>query len=219
MTTTRYTRLTAWLIAAWFAISFTASALHLFVTPPGRPPLPILVAVLLPITLFTGWYLRSNKFRSYVLSLSPRIVTILHAWRIAGFVFLVLATYGILPRLFALPAGWGDITIGITAPFVAYTLATPSHRRVFNFWHLLGITDLVTAVSLGGLTAFLGASQVSAAASAPIVFPMATLPLSLIPTFAVPLLLILHIISITQARHWVEEPTSAIRQKPAPLMV
>jgi hypothetical protein len=214
MTTTRYPRLTTLLLAAWFALSLTASALHLFVTPPGRPPLPILVAVLLPITVFTVWYLRSNQFRSYVLSLSPRLVTILHAWRIGGFVFLVLATYGILPRLFALPAGWGDIAIGVTAPFVAYKLATPNHRRAFILWNLLGITDLITAVSLGGLTSFLSASS---AANAPAVFPMASLPLSLIPTFAVPLLFILHIISITQARHWVQDPGPNLHEKLGPL--
>ncbi|MGE5204711.1 MAG: hypothetical protein ACM3PW_03785 [Chlamydiota bacterium] len=32
--------------------------------------------------------------------------------------------------------------------------------------------------------------------------PMAGLPLSLIPTFAVPLLALLHIICIAQAAHW-----------------
>jgi hypothetical protein len=32
--------------------------------------------------------------------------------------------------------------------------------------------------------------------------PMTVLPLSLIPTFAVPLLLILHLISIAQAKSW-----------------
>jgi riboflavin transporter FmnP len=35
---------------------------------------------------------------------------------------------------------------------------------------------------------------------------MTVLPMSLIPTFAVPLFLILHFISIAQARQWQEQP-------------
>lgn len=215
MTTSHYARLTAWLLAAWFALSLTASAFHLFLVPPGRPPLPILISVLLPLGVFSIWYLQSTGFRNYLLSLPPRILTLLHAWRVGGFVFLVLATYNILPRLFALPAGWGDIAIGVTAPFVAYRLATPAHRRLFIGWHLLGVADLVTAISLGALAPFLDPREL--AQNAPTSAPMATLPLSLIPTFIVPLLLILHIVSIAQARHWARERTPKLREKLGPL--
>ncbi|WP_051979692.1 hypothetical protein [Edaphobacter aggregans] len=215
MTTTRYAHLTGWLLAAWFALSLTASALHLFSVPPGRPPLPILIAVLAPLAIFSIWYLRSADLRGYLLSLSPRVLTLLHAWRIGGFVFLVLAAYNILPALFALPAGWGDIAIGVTAPFVAYRLATPAHKRTFIFWHILGITDLVLAVSLGALAPFLDPRQLAPNAVTPA--PMSTLPLSLIPTFAVPLLLILHIISIAQTRHWAEGRSPNLREKLGPL--
>jgi hypothetical protein len=166
--------------------------------------------VLLPLAIFTTWYLASSQFRGYILSLSPRLLTLLHSWRVVGFVFLVLASYNILPRLFALPAGWGDIAIGLTAPFVAYRLAVPAHRRIFIFWQLLGVADLVTAISLGALAPLLNPQQLAsnAATSA----PMAALPLSLIPTFFVPLLLILHSISIAQARRWAAEPDTRLRE-------
>lgn len=97
MTKTNYGRLTAGLIAAWFALSLLASALHLLQTPQGRPPLGLLLAVLTPIAVFSVWYLRSPAFRDYILSLDPRTLTMLHSWRIAGFVFVVLYAYGILP--------------------------------------------------------------------------------------------------------------------------
>jgi hypothetical protein len=54
--------------------------------------------------------------------------------------------------------------------------------------------DLVTAVGLGTT-----ARMVDPAGS---MAPMTTLPLSLVPTFFVPLLFILHIICISQARAW-----------------
>ncbi|HUJ95159.1 MAG TPA: hypothetical protein VLW84_07850 [Terriglobales bacterium] len=198
MRKTNYAKLTGGLIAAWFAFSLTASALHLFNTDPSRPPLALLLSVLVPLTAFFTWYGSSKPFREFVHSLNPRTVTLIHSWRVVGYTFLVLYTYHILPGIFALPAGWGDIAIGATAPFVAFKLANPNHRTSFIVWQLLGMTDLVLAISLGALSRFIVTESASAISTA----PMSVLPLSLIPTFGVPLLLILHIISIAQARRW-----------------
>jgi hypothetical protein len=205
MTSTNYTKITAGLITAWFTFSISASALHLFQTDPSRPPLPLLLAVLIPIVLFSLWYLGSKPFREFILSLNPQTLTTVQSWRIAGFVFLVLYTYHILPGIFALSAGWGDMAIGGTALIVARKLANPVHRKGFILWQLLGMTDLVMAITLGAIARFvmpqefLGPNGITTA-------PMTALPLSLIPTFAVPLFLILHIICIAQARRWSEQP-------------
>jgi hypothetical protein len=203
MTDSQYKKLTLGLITLWFAFSFTAAALHLYVTTPPRPPLPILLAVLAPIAVFLIWMTSSAAFRRFVLSLDPRLVTMLHAWRLGGFSFLVLYAYGILPGLFALPAGLGDMAIGVTAPFVAFRLIGANHRTRFLVWQTLGILDLVVAVSMGALSQFV-------LPLGPGAFPMAVLPLSLIPTFAVPLLLILHIISIAQVRSWNQSSYSSV---------
>ena len=56
--------------------------------------------------------------------------------------------------------------------------------------------DLVLAIALGITTSQLPVANGSATNI------MTTLPMSLIPTFAVPLLLMLHIICIAQARQW-----------------
>lgn len=204
MTNAQYGRLTLGLIAAWFAFSLTASAQHLYVTQPPSPPLPILLAFVVPLAAFLIWMGLSRGFRRFVLSLDARVLTLVHAWRLGGFTFLTLYAYGILPGLFALPAGLGDMAIGATAPFIALGFMGGSHRRTFLRWQALGILDLVVAVSLGGLTSFL-------APAGPRPFAMAVLPLSLIPTFAVPLLLILHIICIVQARSWKESSYAATR--------
>lgn len=201
MKNTRYATLTTGLIAVWFTFSLLASARHWFTADPNRPPLAILLAVLTPIGLFLLWYAISKPFRDFTLSLDPRTLTMVQSWRIAGFAFLVLYTYSILPGTFALPAGWGDMAIGVTALFVAAKLANPNHRRSFIAWQVLGIADLVVAVSSGAGTQFLNPAQITPA-NAITTAPMGMLPLSLIPTFAVPLFLILHIICIAQARRW-----------------
>jgi hypothetical protein len=206
MRKTNYGRITAWLIAAWFAISLTAAALGLIQRDPGRPPLPLLVAVVVPLAAFGIWYTASGSFREFVMGLSPQALTLVQSWRIAGFVFLVLARYRILPLSFALPAGWGDIAIGATAIFVASRLAVPKHRRVFIFWQLLGMLDLVTAVTMGATAALLNPNGIPTS-------PMGVLPLSLIPTFAVPLFFLLHVICIAQARGWAKEKNRGLETR------
>jgi hypothetical protein len=198
MTNTNYGKLTAWLIAAWLVFSITASSFHLYLTPPGQPPIPLLFAVLVPISIFSIWYLRSKPFREFVLSLDPRAVSSVHAFRWAGFVFIVLYAYGILPWYFALPAGLGDMAIGLTALPVAGPLTAQRRRTGFIRWNLLGIADLVNALSIAAAVGILAPHGVS-------LEPMTMLPMSFIPTFGVPLFLILHIIAIAQARRWPAE--------------
>jgi hypothetical protein len=190
-----YGKLLGGIVAAWFAFALIASAFHLFVTDPGKPPIPIALGATLPVLLFVGWYAASKPFREFALGLNPQAVTLVHTFRIVGFSFLVLYTYHILPGIFALPAGWGDIAIGATAPLAAWKLARSERRRGFITWQLLGMADLVNALSMGALVSI---ARAYGAAD----FPMAVLPLSLIPTFGVPLLFILHIISIRQALQW-----------------
>ena len=116
-------------------------------------------------------------------------------WRIIGFIFVLLEARGVLPAIFALPAGYGDMTFGATATLVAWRLANPARRYSFIIWQLLGIADLVTAVSLGTTARLLSPHSTSMVA-------MTVLPLSLVPTFLVPLFLIFHLICIAQARAW-----------------
>lgn len=192
---TRYAKVTFWLIGVWFVLAITLSALHGLDSGQNRPPLPLGLAALTPVVVFLVWYARSAGFRAFVLSLNPRTLTLLQSWRVAGFAFVALAAYRILPNAFALPAGYGDIAIGLTAPLAALALAGTEHRGGFLLWQALGMLDLVMAVSLGALASVIDPHGIPAS-------PMMFLPLSLIPAFAVPLLLILHIVCVAQALRW-----------------
>jgi hypothetical protein len=202
----KFMKFVAGVIAAWFAVVLSASVLHLFRTGPDVPPFPIGLAVLIPVALFSVWFAASSRFREFAFALNTRTLTMVQAWRIGGFLFLVLYTYHILPGIFALPAGWGDMAIGATAPIVAMTLAKSKRKISFMLWHLLGMADLLMAVSLGAAAAFIDPHGIPTSA-------MTALPLSLIPTFAVPLLMILHIICIAQARRWPERPYRNISEQ------
>ena len=191
----KYAKLSAGLLAAWLVFALSSSVMHLYVNAPNTPPIALGIAVVTPIALFLIWFASSPGFRQFVLSLSPRAVTLVQTLRTAGIVFLALGTYKILPAFFALSAGWGDIIVGATAPFAALWLANPAHRKGFIFWQFLGIADLVNALAMGTLAAVIDPHGIPTAA-------MAVLPMSYITTFAVPLFLILHIICIVQARRW-----------------
>ncbi|MBV8854304.1 MAG: hypothetical protein JOY91_12920, partial [Sinobacteraceae bacterium] len=66
----------------------------------------------------------------------------------------------------------------------------------FIRWNLLGILDLVTAVSIATVTAMLA----SGAAGEISTTPMATLPLLVVPAFLVPSFLMLHTVALLQSR-------------------
>ncbi len=114
-----------------------------------------------------------------------------HSFRVAGVAFLITMALGRLPALFALPAGLGDIAAGIAAPLVALRLAQGTGRRAALWFNAYGITDLVVALTLGALTGFQLINVIPPGA------PISELPLALIPTAAVPLLLALHITSMS----------------------
>jgi hypothetical protein len=112
-----------------------------------------------------------------------------HTPRVAGLAFLVMMGLGHLPALFALPAGLGDISVGVAAPFVARRLAQGTGRRGALWFNRLGILDLLVALALGALTGY-------QLLSAPPNDSIGELPLALIPTAAVPLLIALHVLSL-----------------------
>lgn len=190
------------LICVWFAVALAASALGAFSGNVNGFGAAVGVAALTPVLIFFIWYAASPRLRAFLMSLSPRTLTAVQSWRVLGFVFVLLEAHRLLPARFALPAGYGDMAIGISATFAAWKLAVPERRGSFILWQTLGIADLVMAVGTGITAPMIDPHGVS-------MMPMTVLPLSLIPTFFVPLLLMLHVISIAQARRWQKVPGSS----------
>jgi hypothetical protein len=187
------------LLSLWFIATVLVGASGAFVAPPGAPPLALLFGVLAPIATFFAAYWLSRPFNQWVLTADLQPLVAIQAWRFGGLGFLALYAHGVLPGAFAWPAGLGDMAIGITAPWVLVALQRSEQfatSRTFRRWNILGITDLVVAVSLGALVSVLstGTGEVTTR-------PMAEMPLVLIPTFLVPFMAMLHAASLLQARH------------------
>jgi hypothetical protein len=115
-------------------------------------------------------------------------------YRIGGIAFLWGMTQGILDPAFAIPAGVGDLLIGLTAiPFAIFLWKGYSWSKyALIVWSVLGIADLVNAITLGRITSPDFSNST-----------MATFPWILVPTVGVPLGLALHGITLYRLRKWI----------------
>jgi hypothetical protein len=179
-------------LAGWFTASAVIAGHGWYHTQLGHqvPWLPVAVAG------FLGLLLALRRIPVVARALTaPGMASRLelpHTFRmVEGTAFLTAMALGHLPALFALPAGLGDIAAGIAAPLVARRLARGTGRRAALWFNAFGMTDLVTALTLGALTGFQLLHVTPPAA------PISQLPLALIPTAAVPLLFALHITSVS----------------------
>src|ERR1700722_10604772 len=189
----------ALVLSVWLVLVLALGASGAFVGRPGTPPIAIGVGVGAPLLLFFTWLRLSQSFRDFVLKLDLRLIAAMQAWRWAGVGFLFLYAHNILPAMFALPAGLGDMAVGFAAPWMVLALVRRPDFAVsaaFTRWNVLGMLDLIVAISLGTLGATLSTGAPGEISTA----PMATLPLLLIPAFLVPLFLMLHATALMQSR-------------------
>jgi hypothetical protein len=200
MANTTTNTLPVWLVvAAWAALSVILNRLGIFINPPDKPPLALLVSVILPPILFLIGYALSSKVRTLSLNLDLRLLTAMQAWRIIGAMFLVLMTFRLLPGTFAWPAGIGDLIVGAYAPFVVLSISrrTTGWQNHAVLLNVLGLLDFIGAIGGGVLS---GDSPIGILRGDVTANIMQQLPLSIIPTFAVPFWIILHIVSLIKVR-------------------
>jgi hypothetical protein len=181
--------LAAWFfVALWLGLSGALGANH-------APPIGLGLAISVPLLAFLiDGRLGHPLFRGFALLNLPTLIA-LQTFRIGGAVFVVAWAQGVLPGGFALPAGIGDMLVGLSAPFVAAAVASrsPRHALWATLWNVAGLIDLISAVSLGVLHS---SSSFALLATAPTSDALARYPFSLIPSFFVPLAVILHALAL-----------------------
>jgi hypothetical protein len=132
-------------------------------------------------------------------------LTVPHVFRVvAGLAFLVAMALGQLPALFALPAGLGDVAIGVQAVFVALSLGRGRVGPAILWFNILGLADLVVALGTCYAASPTATRVLPAATRLLIATPtteaISLLPLALIPTAMVPLAAALHQTSLRRLR-------------------
>jgi hypothetical protein len=147
--------------------------------------------LLIPLVVAAIGLWQSESVARLVSAIPLHWLVAAQVYRVLGGIFLVLWLDGRLPWQFALPAGIGDVVTGGAAVAVAALLAQNAigaHRATYA-WSLFGIADLVVAVAMGAMTSPGRAHLL--ALDAPNLL-ISSYPLVMVPTFAVPLALMLH---------------------------
>jgi hypothetical protein len=181
---------TAWLAAVWWL------ALDgVFRPRPGLPALP--VAIFLPVLIGLPILMRSERIGAFLDASPASWLVGLQVYRVFGGIFLVAWSRGDMPGTFALPAGLGDVLVGLLALPVAYLLAigAAAGRGAAIGWNILGLVDFAIAIGVGIL---------SAPGPLQLIVPdrpnaqLGTFPTVMIPAFAVPSSILLHALSLRQ---------------------
>ena len=178
-------------LIAWLAVAqHLGSANTYFATTEASLP-TLLFGLLSPLIIAAIGLSLSGNFASLVSSIPLPWLVAAQIYRVGGGIFLVLWADGRLPWQFALPAGVGDVATGLSAVVVAVLLAQKmvGARRTAYAWCLFGIADLIVAVTMGAMTSP-GLPHLLAL-DAPNLL-ITSYPLVMVPTFAVPLALMLH---------------------------
>lgn len=198
-------------LALWLGLVAFLASQGAFVGSAGSPPLPIFFGFAIPLVVFFAAYFGWTAFQTFILGADLRLVAAIQAWRWGGLGFLTLYAKGILPWLFAFPAGLGDMAIGVSAPWIVLSLVRQplfAASRRYAIWNILGIVDFLVALSMGTLCsgAFPGITRLIGNVTTG---PMAQLPLVLIPAFMVPFFTMLHLTALFQARQLARSGKSA----------
>jgi hypothetical protein len=168
-----------WLL---LAIGLGAAGIIRTVPPPAAP---LVVVGLTAVVLSAGWLL--DGLRAWLLTIDARWLVALHLTRFVGVYFLYLYGQGRLPYAFAVPGGWGDIAVASLAAIllVAGPPRRGGRRSAYILWNVLGFADILFVVATAARLAIADPGSMAA---------LLRLPLSLLPTFLVPLIIASHVV-------------------------
>jgi hypothetical protein len=158
-------------LASWF---YDASA----------PAVAATVWILTALVLLACW--KISPVRVWMLNVDLRWLVLFHMTRLfAGGYLLVLCQRDQLPCGFARPAGWGDIVVAVLALAVVGAMRTQFAKTLLLIWNTIGLIDIIFVV-FSALRFGLKDWQSMHA--------LRELPLSLLPTFLVPLIIASHVL-------------------------
>ena len=150
----------------------------------SAPAVAATVWILTALVLFACW--KISPIRVWALNIDVRWLVLFHVTRLfAGAYFLLLCQRGQLPCGFARTAGWGDIIIAVLAVAVVGAMRTEFAKPLLLTWNTLGLIDIIFVV-FSALRFGLQDWQSMHA--------LRELPLSLLPTFLVPVIIASHVL-------------------------
>lgn len=193
------TRILIGIVGVWFMAAFLGGVADIF-HQPSVPPINVGLFLVVPIAGFLIAYAASTRVRRAINGIPLWWITIAHVWRFVGIVFVLGAlVFQVLPLQFGIPEGFGDIIAAVFAIPLALALrrnrrprSTGLHNTLLA-WNIFGLLDLISAVSVGILYSVSDFGILRADLSTEI---LTHFPANLIPTFFVPLFILLHLLGL-----------------------
>jgi hypothetical protein len=180
MPTALVVRLVFWL---WLGAAFVVGQQLLLQRLPTFA-IPLIVIGLSGLLILS--YFRLSAVRRWVDSLDLRTLVFFHVSRFVGIYFLVLYNRGALPHDFAVPGGIGDIIVATGALCLVFIPLTElALHRLVRIWNIVGLVDICLVVLTAARLNLENPYQMRA---------FTYLPLSLLPTFLVPLIISTHVV-------------------------
>ncbi len=183
-------------LVAWFVVPVLLAPSEAYRAVPDRLP-TIQFGLFAPILVGAILIWRSALVARVIDAVPQHWIVVVEFYRVLGVIFLVLYASSQLPGWFALPAGIGDVAVGLSAPLVARAYSGDPRRHGVSVlvWNLFGLADLIVAVAMGLLTS---PSPLQLLALDRPNELLTAFPLVLVPTFMVPLSVLLHLASLTK---------------------
>jgi hypothetical protein len=194
-------RRTTWLaimvpFTLWAGLAWTAAINGVFRA--GVSPLPLLPsAIFLPVIIGAPLLLLSKRVGQLLDAMPTNWLVALQLYRVFGSQWLAYWLRGLLPGLWALPAGTGDVLTGLFAVPAAIALAagTAEGRKAAILWNIFGLADFAVAITVG-LIISPGPFQLIVPSGPSI--GLDGFPNVLTPAFVVPGSILLHALSLRQ---------------------
>jgi hypothetical protein len=185
----------ALVLVAWFGVTALTQ-----LPPVGLFP-GALFGIVFPVVVLSGLMVLSPSVNAVVLKLNVAALVALHVTRIAGGLFIPLFWEGRLSNPFAYFAGGGDLlaaVFAIPAAVIAWRGKVGWVKWVLA-WNVLGFVDFMSAVGLG-ITSQAG-SPLRPFYDQPGAAILGELPWRFIPSYFVPLYIIIHVALFVRLFH------------------
>src|SRR4030095_1903628 len=170
------------ILSCWLVLALGGGHFQLL----QKIPAPAIQAILLLLTatLLLLFFFQAS-FRRWILNLDLRVLILYHLIRFVGLYFIFLYSRGELPYDFAVKGGVGDTIVAVLAlPMALLPLHKRGAKAALSVWNLFGLLDILFVVVTAARLGIQDPANIRA---------LTVLPLSLLPTFVVPLIIASHV--------------------------
>ena len=153
----------------------------------NAPVVACIVWTLTAFALVACW--KVARLQRWAMKVDLRWLVLLHLTRFVGFYFFLLCSRGELPFAFAAPAGSGDIIVAVLAVLLL-VLSDARNWSMLITWNTIGLIDILFVVMMALRLGLEDRQSMHA---------LREFPLSLLPTFLVPLIIVSHVLIFFRA--------------------